>query len=555
MTDLPKIPSVADPDVPEEHTRHGAVHAAQRERRPYLIHLAGPNAGECHRILDADVIIGRGPLCALRVSDANVSRQHARVSKLAANSFVVDDCGSANGTFVNGRRIDGRAVLQNGDKIELSNETILKFALYDELDERYEHRLLELRRLSEAESVPLIRPWSVMGWKANARAMISEGAEATAAGLAGLPPLVTSAEVEELKRRVAAAQEGRQFLLHAVDPTGTRGGAPPLVANTLKILVQMSLVLVRKAGCPVISVAGLAETHGGDTSPMLAPLPSPLVRDYFQASATLNFIRALASGGFADLRRTEFFDLSSFDRAALPVELRERYERMCEEISHGLQFISAMGRSSDELMKVTFYASHEARDLDYHAALTRRRPRREGFYDLVAHLPWVDVRDARRDGPHLDFLRGIANTVGVKVDSSATAKSLVALCDVLNPHNDPGKIVLMVRLGAKDVRRVLPALLEGVRAAQRRVLWVCDPLSGNGGDFDRVLEELASTAAIHRSTGTVFGGVHFDVTGEDVCECRGEGFENAEETATHRPRLNYAQAIQLAIALERARSR
>jgi 3-deoxy-7-phosphoheptulonate synthase len=280
---------------------------------------------------------------------------------------------------------------------------------------------------------------------------------------------------------------------------------------------------------------------------------------------TLNFIRALSAGGFSDLRRPEYFDLSLFERAELPTTLKMDYSRVCKEITHSLQFLQAFGdRSNEDLMKVTFYTSHEGLNLHYEAAQTRRVPRREEFYDLTTHMPWIGERTRALDGAHVEFFRGIANPVAVKVGPGADPDEIVDLCRALNPDNAPGKLVLITRMGAKLVAEKLTPLVRKVRAAKQRVLWVCDPMHGNAiqtqsqiktRDFEDILREIELSMDIHKALGSYLGGVHFELTGEDVTECIGGGLTEADLSRNYAtfcdPRLNYRQALQMAFLLAR----
>ncbi len=402
-----------------------------------------------------------------------------------------------------------------------------------------------------------------------------------------LPPLVTSWEIEKLKSLVAEAQVGKRFLLQGGDCAETLADCrSPIIANKLKILLQMSLVLIHGGHRPVIRVGRLAgqyakprsrptETKDGATLPSyfgdlvnrpeFTPEarradPQLLLRGYEHAAMTLNFIRSLSAGGFADLHHPEYWDLSFFQRSELPESLRVGYKKMSSQIAEALRFMEALGDSSVESMsRVDFYTSHEGLNLEYESAQTRAVPRREGFFDLTTHMPWIGERTRALTGAHVEFFRGVRNTVGVKLGPSADPAEVVELLKTLDPVNEPGKMVLITRMGAGAVEAKLPALLEAVTRAERRVLWVSDPMHGNmiqtssglkTRDFDQILREVELSFDVHARTGTRLGGVHFELTGDDVTECIGGGITEADLDKSYLtacdPRLNYRQALEMA---------
>ncbi len=410
-----------------------------------------------------------------------------------------------------------------------------------------------------------------------------------------LPPLVTSWEIEKLKSLVADAQDGKRFLLQGGDCAETLADCrSPVIANKLKILLQMSLVLIHGGHKPVIRVGRLAgqyakprsrptETKDGVTLPSYfgdlvnRPEFSPaarradaqlLLRGYEHAAMTLNFIRSLSAGGFADLHHPEYWDLSFFQRAELPDALRADYKKMSSQIAEALRFMEALGDSSVESMsRVDFYTSHEGLSLEYESAQTRAVPRREGFFDLTTHLPWIGERTRALGGAHVEFFRGLRNTVGVKVGPTADPDEIVELLRALDPRNEPGKMVLITRMGAGAVETRLPRLLEAVTRAGRRVLWVSDPMHGNmiqtasglkTRDFDQILREVELTFDVHAGVGTRLGGVHFELTGDDVTECIGGGITEADLDRSYLtacdPRLNYRQALEMAFRVARKMS-
>jgi 3-deoxy-7-phosphoheptulonate synthase len=408
--------------------------------------------------------------------------------------------------------------------------------------------------------------------------------------LAALPPLVTSWEVDALKRQLAMAARGEAFLLQGGDCAESFADCQPsIITNKLKILLQMSLVLVHGLQKPVIRVGRIAgqyakprsadlEARDGRSLPSYrgdlvngpefdaatrTPDPTRLLRGYGRAAMTLNFIRALSDCGFADLHHPENWDL---DFMAHSPRARD-YRRVVDALGQSLRFMEVVGcPSGGELARVQFFTSHEALHLHYEQAVTRRVRNRPGWYDLTAHLPWIGLRTAQPDGAHVEFFRGVANPVGVKVGPGMSADWLAALTGRLNPGDEPGKLVLIHRFGAAGIGDGLPPMIEAVRRAGRRVLWVCDPMHGNtettaGGyktrRFDNILSELTQAFDIHRALGSRLGGVHFELTGDDVTECLGgargldeAGLERAYRTQVD-PRLNYEQALEMAMAIVR----
>ncbi len=454
-----------------------------------------------------------------------------------------------------------------------------------------------------ASTNPTTRPWSPDSWQALPRAQDIAYPDSLAlanacAALRELPPLVTSWEIERLKTLIAEAQDGKRFLLQGGDCAESLADCrPDRIANKLKILLQMSLVLVHGGKKPVIRIGRFAgqyakprssptETREVDGKPVTlpsyfgdlvnridftpgarAPDPWQLVRGYQHAALTLNFIRSLVDGGFADLHHPEYWNLSFFTHASLAPELRAEYERMTSSLADGLRFMEALGeRAVEEMNRVEFFTSHEGLNLHYESAQTRRVPRREGHYNLSTHLPWIGERTRDLSGAHIEYFRGVRNPVGVKVGPKASASEVVDLCRVLNPANEPGKLVLISRMGASKIHAALPPLIEAVRGAQQRVLWVSDPMHGNGSttaggvktrSFDAILAELEGAFDVHQQMGVPLGGVHFELTGDDVTECIGgaAGITEADLTLNYAsacdPRLNYQQALEMAFLMAR----
>ncbi len=445
--------------------------------------------------------------------------------------------------------------------------------------------------------------WHPESWKARlaAQQVVYEdraAVDAAVAKLRSLPPLVSSWEILRLKQHLAEAQEGKRFLLQGGDCAETLADCNPrTIANKLKILLQMSLVLVHGAKKPVIRVGRFAgqyakprssptETRMGDlgqevtlpsyfgdlinraefTPEARRTDPHLMVRGYQHAAMTLNFIRALIDGGFADLHHPEYWDLSFMHEAALPADLRADYQRMSAGLADALKFMEALGETTvAELSRVDFFTSHEALNLLYESAQTRTVPRRTEHFNLTTHLPWLGDRTRALDGAHIEFARGIANPIGVKLGARATPDDAVALARALNPNREPGKMVFITRMGAGAVQRTLPPILSAFAEADAGpALWVCDPMHGNTETtargvktrrFEAILEELERTFDLHKAAGTRLGGVHFELTGEDVTECVGGAGGLTEDDLSRNyaspcdPRLNYHQAMEMAFRL------
>jgi len=418
--------------------------------------------------------------------------------------------------------------------------------------------------------------------------------ERAVAQLSRLPPIVVSWEVEALRERLAAAQRGQAFLLQGGDCAETFAECESdTIAKKLKILLQMSLVLLHGLKKPIVRVGRMAgqyakprsadtETRDGVTLPSYrgdlvnrpeftpearAADPSLLLRGYERAALTLNFVRALIDGGFADLHHPEYWDLGFVKHSPL----KDAFHRIADSIADALDFFEGMsGRPVHEAAQVDFYASHEGLLLLYEQAQTRFIPRQQRWYNLATHLPWIGMRTAQLDGAHVEYFRGIANPVGVKVGSGMDAAWAQGLVQTLNPQNQPGRLTFIHRFGAKGIESSLPRLIEAVRQTGQSVLWVCDPMHGNtetstGGlktrRFENILKEIDLAFRIHAELGSYLGGVHIELTGEDVTECTGgaRGLTDADLQRAYRssvdPRLNYEQALELALLIaERSQS-
>ncbi|KAF1689339.1 class II 3-deoxy-7-phosphoheptulonate synthase [Pseudoxanthomonas taiwanensis] len=416
--------------------------------------------------------------------------------------------------------------------------------------------------------------------------------EAVLAELRRLPPLVTSWEILALKRQLAEAQEGRRFLLQGGDCAESFSDCESgLITNRLKVLLQMSLVLVHGLRLPVVRVGRFAgqyakprsadtEARGGVTLPSYrgdvinrpeftaeARVPDPrlMVKAHARSAMTMNFVRALVDGGFADLHHPEYWNLGWMQHSSLAAE----YQRMVDSIGDAVRFMETLsGTEVHNLNRVDFYTSHEALLLYYEEALTREVPRQYGWFNLGTHFPWIGMRTAALDGAHVEYLRGVRNPVAVKVGPSVQPDQLLRLIDVLNPDDEPGRLTLIHRMGAAQIAQKLPPLLEAVRREGRRVLWVCDPMHGNTEStangfktrrFENILAEVEQSFDLHAAAGTRLGGVHLELTGEDVTECTGGARElkDADLERAYRstvdPRLNYEQSLEIAMAIVRKR--
>ena len=410
------------------------------------------------------------------------------------------------------------------------------------------------------------------------------------AELERLPPLVTSWEIESLKSQLADAANGRAFLLQGGDCAESLAECTsPAITAKLKILLQMSLVLVfasrrrvirvgrfagqyakprsadfeEVAGARLPSYRGDLINRAGASAAERAADPELLLRAYERSALTLNFIRALVDGGFADLHHPEYWDLGWVEHSPLAAE----YRRMVAALGESLRFMETLaGQPVAEMNRVDFYTSHEGLHLLYEQAQTRRVPHREGWYDLTAHFPWIGMRTSDPEGAHAEFFRGIANPIALKVGPATTPERLARLLDLLHPDDEPGRLTLVHRFGARGIAAGLPPLLETVRASGKNVLWCCDPMHGNTETtgsgrktrrFDDILGELEQAFEIHAAHGTRLGGVHFELTGENVTECTGgaRGLTNDGLERDYRsqvdPRLNYEQSLEMAMRIAR----
>ncbi|MGH9212336.1 MAG: class II 3-deoxy-7-phosphoheptulonate synthase [Acidimicrobiales bacterium] len=434
--------------------------------------------------------------------------------------------------------------------------------------------------------------WSPSSWRARPAAQQptwpdAEAFERILKDLSALPPLVFAGEARDLTGYLGDVAEGRAFLLQAGDCAESFDAfSADGIRDKLKVILEMAVVLTYSTGVPVIKVGRIAgqfakprsaafETVDGHELPSFrghmvndpapnegarVPQPERLLQAYHQSASTLNLLRAFTKGGFADLRRVHQWN----QEFVVSSPAGRRYERMADDIERALRFMRACGidtESQPALHEVDFFTSHEALILGYEEALTRQDSLTGGWYDCSAHMLWVGERSRQPDGAHVEFLRGVHNPLGCKIGPDATASEVLALCETLNPERIPGRLTLISRMGAAKVAVRLPPLLAAVRDAGHPVVWACDPMHGNTftsdtgrktRDFDDMMAEIAGFFAAHWAEGTWPGGVHIELTGEDVTECLGGGDALGHADLDHRyetvcdPRLNGRQAIDLA---------
>ncbi len=408
--------------------------------------------------------------------------------------------------------------------------------------------------------------------------------------LASLPPLVFAGEVRELRRRLSEATHGKAFLLQGGDCAESfLEFSADNIRDTFKVLMQMAVVLTFGASSPVIKVGRLAgqfakprtsgmESQGGIELPIYRgdiingtefteesriPDPERMLKAYHQASSTLNLLRAFAQGGLASLEQVHAWNLDFVANSPQA----EQYGHLADRIDESLAFMKACGISAEHskvISETEFYTSHEALLLPYEQALTRKDSLTGEWYDCSGHMLWVGDRTRQVDGAHIEFVRGIQNPIGLKAGPTLPPDELLRLIDIINPENEPGRLNIIVRMGADKVEEGLPPLIRAVEREGREVLWSSDPMHGNTfkastgyktREVSRILREVKQFFAVHRAEGTYAGGVHFEMTGQNVTECIGGAREVTEDSLGNRyhthcdPRLNADQALDLAFLI------
>jgi 3-deoxy-7-phosphoheptulonate synthase len=408
--------------------------------------------------------------------------------------------------------------------------------------------------------------------------------------LSTYPPLVFAGEARRLKTSLASVAKGEAFLLQGGDCAESFAEFHPNnIRDTFRVLLQMAVVLTFGSATPVVKVGRMAgqfaKPRSADTEvidgvelpsyrgdiingfefepAMREPDPERMVQAYNQAAATLNLLRAFAQGGYADLHKVHQWTLGFVERSPAG----ERYRDLADRLSEALNFMAACGITAEttpQLRETDFFTSHEALLLPYEQALTRVDSTTGDWYDVSAHMVWIGDRTRQADGAHVEFLRGVKNPLGLKCGPSSDPDDLIRLIDILNPDDEAGRLTLIVRMGADKVEEKLSPLIRRVQREGRTVVWACDPMHGNTvksstgyktRPFERVLQEVRGFFAVHEAEGTYPGGVHFEMTGQDVTECTGGAQAITEHKLALRyhtacdPRLNASQALELAFLI------
>ena len=401
--------------------------------------------------------------------------------------------------------------------------------------------------------------------------------------LTKVPPLVFAGEVDQLRHKLATVALGKAFVLQGGDCAETFAGATAdQIRNRVKTILQMAVVLTYGASLPIVKMGRMAgqfakprssddETRGDVTLPAYrgdmvngyeftaqsrTPNPQRMLDGYHTAASTLNLIRAFTQGGFADLRMVH-----SWNKGFAQNPANRRYEGLAMEIDRAVRFMEAAGANFDELKRVDFFAAHEGLLMDYERAMTRIDSRTGLPYDTSAHFLWIGERTRDLDGAHVDFFSRVQNPIGVKLGPSTTVDTMNRMIDILDPERTPGRLTFITRMGADKIRDVLPGLLEASKSSDAKPIWISDPMHGNGittqtgyktRRFDDVVDEVKGFFEAHRSVGTHPGGIHVELTGDDVTECLGGsqqidelGLETRYESLCD-PRLNHQQSLELA---------
>ena len=406
--------------------------------------------------------------------------------------------------------------------------------------------------------------------------------------LENMPPLVTSWEIFTLKQKLAEVQAGKRFLIQGGDCAESFSDCnSPIITNRLKVLLQMSLIIIHGMKKPIVRIGRFAgqyakprssdtETKDGITLPSYRgdlvnkidfdeksriPDPSRMLIGHASSAMTMNFVRALIDGGFADIRHPEYWDLAWIEHSGKSSE----YQQMMRKISESIEFAEILaGRKLGNLSRVDFYSSHEALHLHYEQALTREVPRQNGYFNLSTHFPWIGLRTNQLDSAHVELLRGITNPIGIKVGKETSKEHLIGLCKTLNPNNESGKITLIHRFGANNIEQHLPKMINMLKEEGLGAVWCCDPMHGNTEStsngyktrkFEKIKQEVELAMEIHKAEGSHLGGVHLELTGENVTECLGGARELNEKDLERAyltqvdPRLNYEQSLEMAMAI------
>ncbi len=437
--------------------------------------------------------------------------------------------------------------------------------------------------------------WTPGGWREKPVAQIPEYPDqdrlnAAEAQLRQFPPLVFAGEARSLKTSLADVAEGRAFLLQGGDCAESFAEFhPDNIRDTFRVLLQMAVVLTFGAALPVVKVGRMAgqfakprssptETQGGVTLDSYrgdmvngmafteadrAPDPDRLLRVYNQSASTLNLLRAFAQGGYADLHKVHQWNLGFVADSAQA----ERYHGLADRLDETLAFMAAMGLTAEatpQIRETSFYTSHEALLLNYEQAMTRIDSTTGDWYDTSAHMLWIGDRTRQPGGAHAEFMRGVGNPIAFKAGPTLEVDDMLRLLDILNPANEAGRVTVIVRMGADGVEAGLPKLIRAVEREGRKVVWSCDPMHGNTiksttgyktRPFDRILAEVKAFFDVHRAEGTHAGGVHFEMTGQDVTECTGGAQAITDQDLSARyhthcdPRLNARQSLELAFLL------
>lgn len=440
----------------------------------------------------------------------------------------------------------------------------------------------------------MVTAWAPESWRSKPIRQMPEYRDqaalaATEKTLAGMPPLVFAGEARALKKALASVAEGRGFLLQGGDCAESFAEFNANnIRDTFRVLLQMAVVLTYGAAVPVVKVGRLAgqyakprssdtETQGDVTlasyrgdiinsmefdAKSREPDPERMVRSYSQASATLNLLRAFAQGGYADLHQVHRWNLDFVERSAQSA----RYQELADRLTETLDFMAACGLTSEttpQIRETSFYTSHEALLLPYEEPMTRIDSTTGDWYDCSAHMLWIGDRTRQIDGAHVEFLRGVKNPIGMKCGPSLEPDDLLRLIDTLNPANEPGRLTLITRMGVDGVEKGLPPLVRAVEREGKKVVWSCDPMHGNTitannyktRPFDRIIGEVRGFFSVHRAEGTHPGGVHIEMTGQNVTECLGGAQAISEARLGDRyhthcdPRLNASQSLELAFLI------